>query len=200
MKKYIFITILLLTVSYTLYAAIAQVKLEMGLPNIPGGQIPAGREFPDYINYLFLFGLGLITIVALAQMMIGGLKYILAAGNVGTMEDAKKQIQQALIGMAVLLLSYLLLRTINPDLVSLRNPGLVPLDLKSIEIKPGMSVENFIKATEGTVTPANNNLVETLKSMPDGQSIQTDAGRMIKQKNCIYLESENGSYCYTTVK
>lgn len=113
-------------VSWTL----AQVKLEVGLPNLPGGQIPAGSEFPDYIKYLFLFGLGLITIIALAQMMIGGLKYILAAGNVSTTEDAKKQIQQALIGMAVLLLSYLLLNIINPDLVSLRNPGLVPLDLK----------------------------------------------------------------------
>ncbi len=77
----------------------AQVKLETGLPNIPGGQLPVGQELPSYIRYLFIFGLGAITILALAQMMIGGIQYILSAGNVSKKEDAKDTIQQALLGL-----------------------------------------------------------------------------------------------------
>ena len=126
MKKYIFIIILLLAISFQLYTAKAQVQLETGLPNVPGGQLPAGQELPSYISYLFIFGLGLITVLALGQMMFGGIKYILAAGNVVKVEDAKNTIQQALLGLGLLLVSYLLLRTNNPDLVNLRNPNLTP--------------------------------------------------------------------------
>ncbi|MDP3004239.1 MAG: hypothetical protein Q8N43_01910 [Candidatus Azambacteria bacterium] len=133
MKKYIFIIILLFAISCALsalscapYAAIAQVQLETGLPNIPGNQLTVGQELPEYIKYLFIFGLGLIAFLALGYMMLGGIQYILAAGNVAKVEDAKDTIQQALIGLGLLLVSYLLLNTINPDLVNLRNPNLTP--------------------------------------------------------------------------
>ena len=107
-------------------STVAQVKLETGLPNIPGNQLPVGQELLYYIKYLFIFGLSLITIVALTQMIIGGITYILAAGNAAKVEDAKDMILQALLGIGILLVSYLLLRTINPDLVNLKNPDLTP--------------------------------------------------------------------------
>lgn len=135
MKKYIFIIILLLTISYTPYAAMAQVQLETGLPGAPS-QLPAGTELPSYIRYLFLFGLGLIAILALAQMIIGGITYILAAGNAAKVEDAKDIIFQALLGFGILLVSYLLLRTINPDLVNLRNPNLTPTQFQNVPDTP----------------------------------------------------------------
>lgn len=113
--------------------ALAQVQLETGLPTVPATGLTPGQELPSYIKYLFLFGLSLITIVALGQMIIGGIMYILAAGNVAKVEDAKDTIFQALLGLGILLVSYLLLRTINPDLVNLRNPTLAPI---SLEITP----------------------------------------------------------------
>lgn len=125
MKKYIFIIILLLATSYTLYAATAQVRLETGLPNVPR-ELPAQDTLPTYIKYLFIFGLSLITILALTQMIIGGTMYILAAGNSSLVAEAKDTIFQALLGLAILLVSYLLLSTINPDLVNLKNPDLTP--------------------------------------------------------------------------
>ena len=125
--KLIILTAILFFVSYFMFydlATAAGVQLEIGLPNVPGGQLPVGQELPSYINYLFIFGLGLIAFLALAQMMIGGIQYILAASNVVNKVNAKDTIQQALLGLGLLLVSYLLLRTINPDLVNLRNPNL----------------------------------------------------------------------------
>ena len=112
-------------------AALAQYQLETGLPGVPGGRLPAGSELPSYIKYLFIFGLGLITILALGTMMFGGIQYILAAGNAAKTEEAKAWIQQALLGLGLLLVSYLLLRTINPDLVNLRNPNLTPTQFQN---------------------------------------------------------------------
>jgi len=112
-------------------SAMAQVKLETALPDLPNASASsAASGLPGYIKYLFIFGLAAITFVALAQMMIGGITYILAAGNVAKVEDAKDTIKQALLGLGLLLVSYLLLRTINPDLVNLRNPTLVPTEFK----------------------------------------------------------------------
>lgn len=66
-------------------------------------------------------------------MTIGGIMYILAAGNAAKVEDAKDTILQALFGLGILLVSYLLLRTINPDLVNLTNPNLTPIQFQSVE-------------------------------------------------------------------
>ncbi len=125
-KKLIILAIILFSVSYLAFydSANAQVKLETGLPG--HSTVPTETALPSYISYLFVFGLGLITILALTQMIIGGITYILAAGNAAKVEDAKDTILQALLGVGILLVSYLLLRTINPDLVNLRNPNLTP--------------------------------------------------------------------------
>lgn len=131
MRKYIFITILLFVISYVLFVgtAYAQYKLETGLPGI--SEVPKGTELPSYIRYLFIFGLSLVAFLALGQMMLGGIHYILAAGNVADKIAAKDTIQQALLGLGLLLVSYLLLRTINPDLVNLKNPNLTPTQFQS---------------------------------------------------------------------
>lgn len=130
-KKLIISAIILFSVSYFLFydSANASVQLETALPPIANQPAP-GTGLPEYINYLFVFGLGLITILALGQMILGGITYILAAGNAAKVEDAKDTIYQALLGLGILLVSYLLLRTINPDLVNLRNPNLTPIQFK----------------------------------------------------------------------
>jgi hypothetical protein len=109
---------------------LAQYRLETALPVIPGYPSPS-EGLPQYINYLFVFGLGIVGIVALGVMTAGGIQYILAAGNMAKTADAKDQILQALIGMGFLLVSYLLLYTINPDLVNLRNPDITPKEFQS---------------------------------------------------------------------
>lgn len=197
MRKYIFIIILLfaiscalLAISYTPYAAMAQYKLETGLPPIAGQPSPS-EGLPQYINYLFVFGLGAIAILALAQMMVGGLTYILAAGNVANKVNAKDTIKQALIGLGLLLVSYLLLNTINPDLVNLRNPNLTPTQFKG-EITPGMSVEDFLKATSGTVMSATEETLKVLSTMPDNTVVQTDIGQITKTKDTLMVCNDWG--------
>jgi len=129
-KKIIFYFIF--TICYLLFAAstMARIQLETALPPIANQPSPS-QGLPQYINYLFIFGLGAITFLALAQMMVGGLTYILAAGNAAKFEDAKNTIQQALLGLGLLLVSYLLLYTINPDLVNFRNPNLTPMQFNT---------------------------------------------------------------------
>jgi len=102
--------------------------------------------------------LGLITILALTQMIIGGITYILAAGNAAKVEEAKDMISQALLGIGILLISYLLLRTINPDLVNLRNPNLTPTQFQGQNLTGNEQEIEGAPCNEGEVSGSPPNV------------------------------------------
>jgi hypothetical protein len=92
----------------------------LSYPQVPGApQVAFNMSLPDLIKYIYLFAIGICGAVALASILLGAIKYIGAAGNPSKMGDAKEQIVQALFGVVILLSSYLILNTINPDLVDL---------------------------------------------------------------------------------
>lgn len=101
-------------------AAFAQEgqKLEFKIPQ-PGGKVLEKATLPQYISGIFTFGLMVVGITALASIMLGGIRYM-ASDLITTKQDAKDQIRSAVYGLLLLLFSYLILNTINPELVSLR--------------------------------------------------------------------------------
>ena len=121
-------------------------KFEVPLPALPGAPAGPGSTIASYINYIFVFAILLAGFLALGMMTLGGVQYVLAAGNASKVESAKEKIQGALIGLGVILVSFLLLRTINPDLVSLSNPSFTPLLIKSAQFNvtiPGIGPANI---------------------------------------------------------
>lgn len=110
-----------LSLAFLATAALPALALEVELGG-PRELLEQGAA--GYVNYLFIFGFGLVGLLALGSMIFAGLEYILSAGNISKQEDAKDQITQALFGIGLAFISYLVLRTINPDLVKLKNPEL----------------------------------------------------------------------------
>lgn len=86
---------------------------------IPGYGKPT--DFPGYVSALYKFGLWTIGISAMLMIVIGGYMYLTSAGNASQTGKAKGVIMDALAGLFLALLAWLLLYTINPDLVNL--PG-----------------------------------------------------------------------------
>ena len=104
-------------------------KLEFKIPQ-PGGKALEQATLPQYISGLFTFGLMIVGITALASIMLGGIYYI-TSDLITTKQDAKDRITSAIYGLLLLLFSYLILNTINPELVSLRTatmPALTTID------------------------------------------------------------------------
>lgn len=116
MKKHLS-KILFLGVYYLLFAvnsALASYEIEIALPDIPTGATPT---FPEYIGYLYSFGIGFVIVAALSGLVIGGFVYMLS-DVVGTKEKAKEYIWGALSGLVLVLAAYLILSKINPNLVN----------------------------------------------------------------------------------
>jgi hypothetical protein len=75
---------------------------------------------PDYIKQIIGFGFAVIGILAMFMLCIGAYQYLMAAGNIGSVEKAKDTIASALLGLVLGLTAWIILYKINPDLVSMR--------------------------------------------------------------------------------
>lgn len=72
-----------------------------------------------YINMLYNFAIIFGAFLALAMIVFNAIKYMVSAGNAGLQQDARAGITAALLGLALLFGVYLILFTINPNLVNL---------------------------------------------------------------------------------
>lgn len=75
------------------------------------------QSWGEYVQTLYEFSLGLVSIIAVVLIMIGGIRWIAAAGNESAIGEAREMITSAVIGLIIALLSYTLLVFINPALV-----------------------------------------------------------------------------------
>ena len=118
-KKYLFIVLI---VFLTLGSVTMAQGLELDYPDIPGvGTLTDTTSLPDYVKYIFNFSLIIAGLVAFGALIYGGMRYLTSAGNVSAMNDAKSQIFSGLLGLTVLLSSYIILATVNVELVTFDN-------------------------------------------------------------------------------
>ncbi len=148
-KKISIVVVLILATFLSVGFAFAR-DLEVPLPQTGGGSaITQTPLLPDYIKYIFNFSIGIAGLIAFLTMVYGGFRYLTSAGNPSAMSDANSQIFASLIGLVILFGSYLLLTTINPQLVVI-NPGLTSSGLTTTTI-PGVYL-----CKEQTGDPATN--------------------------------------------
>jgi len=91
----------------------------INFPEIPGTEnLDPAKGIPELIAFVYLIGLWLVGIAVFVQITGGGVTWLLSAGKPGEIEKAKAQITNAIFGLVLLLSSYVILNTINPDLIN----------------------------------------------------------------------------------
>jgi len=92
-------------------------------------------SIPAYITSLYQFGIGISGILAVGMIVFGAILYSTSAGQGDRQREGKDMITSALWGILLLFGAYLILKTINPDLVLLREPNapvFIPHELQPI--------------------------------------------------------------------
>lgn len=79
-----------------------------------------------YAIYNYLLGIG--GFLAAIALMIGGVIWLISAGNASRVSEAKSWIVGSITGIIILLTSYVLLYEINPELVNTRYVDLQTID------------------------------------------------------------------------
>ena len=76
---------------------------------------------PDYVKYIFNLVIALSGLIVFGVIVFSGVQVIISSQNPTALGEAKSRIMDAIIGLVIIFGSYLLLTTINPQLV-LINP------------------------------------------------------------------------------
>ena len=73
-----------------------------------------------YIQALYSYGLGIAGIIAAIVLMAAGVLWITSAGDSGKIGQAKELIFGTLIGIVILFSSWIILNTVNPELLNFK--------------------------------------------------------------------------------
>ncbi len=123
---------------------------EASYPKMPGLPLPSAdcigpSCLPILAAYWFgilVYGAGLISVVSLA---IAGITFIASAGNSQTKKDASDRIKGSLLGLGLVLISFLIIRTINESLIT---PAIIEL--------PAVDGVYYTNGTEDKPCPVEN--------------------------------------------
>ena len=129
MKTKRIFTILILTAICLIFVTLSAQAIDY--PQIRGN-VP-GTTLEGYARYIYLFALSIVGIAALGAITFGGITYMLS-DTITSKDEAKKWIWGAVTGLILALAAYLILYTINPDLVDWS--GSMELEPSHIENPP----------------------------------------------------------------
>ncbi len=92
-----------------------------------------------FINFMFEIGIGVAGVMGVVMLVIYGFQYAANDKNIATFEVLKGKITNVILGLLLLLGTFIILRTINPDLLIVDPEiGTLTLDINSLEGDPSL--------------------------------------------------------------
>lgn len=145
------------------------VSVPVGTYNSETGKMESdllGRYMLSIINY----GLAAVAIIATVVLMGGGLLWLTSRGDSGQIGKAKGLIGGSLTGMILLLCSWIILNTINPELTEFQS-----IDAKILKPK----AYNILSCCD-----PEKGLIETDIEIKDGKKIALEGENKGKEVSC----------------
>ena len=130
-KRYFFpilVSLILLLPSVSLAACptgSGPVCLNLQYPSFPSfGNLDLNdqQDLNQVVAWFYYFIVGIAGLAAFVMLVWGGFQYLSSAGNPAAIGDAKDKIKSALLGLLIILASFLILQVINPELTILKTP------------------------------------------------------------------------------
>lgn len=179
-KFYFLLLFILLTPLFTF----AQDPLY--LVGIPGVDI--GSDFNTYINALYKLSIAIAALLAVIKIIVAGLKWMLT-DLITSKEDAKKDIQGAVLGLLIIIAAVIILETINPQLtktqIFLAPAESIDMSEVSIQKKASDCVREYGSYAWDPVSNICN----------PGQATTTKKyGGFVREYNCKPINVEAGQY------
>ena len=127
------LALFLFIISFSLIFAFVFAKeqvenpMEVEYPTLNEMKITQTTSLPEYVKYIFYWGIIIGAIIAFGSLIYAGIRYLTSTGNPEALKDAKGQIFAAFMGLIILLASGIIFNTINPQITTI---SLVPVTLK----------------------------------------------------------------------
>ena len=180
-KKYLILFIFIFSLFFiTTKLTLAQTNFIEFKPQVPiPGLSTQGGISPDpasgkltsnllgnYIQAIYDYGLSIAGILAAIVMMAGGLLWLTSGGNQNKISRAKTMIFSSLIGLLLLFSAWMILNTINPNLLKM-NPIILPMIDSVLEKKYGCCVAPLSSPLQSSYYSAIYTTNEECESYPE---------------------------------
>lgn len=171
----------------------ATVGLEVGI----GSQGSVTHDYPllAYIEELYIFLVSAIGIIAAAMIMLNGLRWAAAAGNPEMITSAKNGITGAVVGLILALSSYVILFTINPQLVSFQDLDMQQVTFPAAQGADGEGDEYGASTSTATdftgCTKSSFTCIKSTYPWLDGTSVSTINSTI--QSHIVAITVEDGT-------
>jgi len=106
------------------------------LISFPFSAFAAEEDFSNLIGTVFNYSIRSIGIICLAVLIYGGIKYLFSTSSVSAKTSARRQIIGGIAGLMIVIFSYLILQTINPQLIQPIFEDLPPGTLPGPDLPP----------------------------------------------------------------
>lgn len=126
--------------------------------------VSSENSFPNYVQTIITLVIGFTILAAIVLVIAGGFQYMTSTSQGGTTE-AKKKIQNAVLGLILALASVVILQTINPNLIQLHGVETITTSGESFEDTQG---DNNYRAT-ATFRNVNTGETVTISAGGDGE-------------------------------
>lgn len=174
------------------------------LAPLPGIDKPIDftKECPlgNYLNVVINLTIGLIAVIAMVMIVMGGIEYI-TSELISSKANAKERITGAIVGLLIALGSYLILNTLNPNLLNLCLDGIpkVSIAIEGFDagddtVDPDLANGRRVYSQNKALDPEIASAVDKLK---DGWSISKI---IVSQDGTMQLEIKKGNQTELTGK
>ncbi len=154
MKKGLFLAAVLFVATFGMALSVSAVSIS---PAIPGMSVSPTTGTPpsSFVAGFYKFALMIGGTLAFGAVVYGGILYAASAGNPGKQSEGREWIKSALFGLLLLAGAYLILYTVNPDIVSLKLPSLPPVNVQVPSAPPTVPVPTSSTPSATTVCGTN---------------------------------------------
>ncbi len=92
-----------------------QYKPLVGIPGLTGPG--ASNDLGSYVSAIYALFISLAALLAVIKIIIAGVKWMMT-DKIGSISEAKSDIQSALLGLIIIICAVLIINIINPKILS----------------------------------------------------------------------------------
>jgi len=119
-KNKAILTIILVSALLLPNVCFAALRLNLTYPEFAGYTLNEATDINEIVAWLYYFIVSISGFSAFAMLVKGGFMWLSSAGNPTVLGEAKDIITSAILGLILVLASFLILQVINPELTTLK--------------------------------------------------------------------------------
>lgn len=193
--KILFIVGFILLASASMVFANNNWEMETNWPDspIPGGQtLQSDSNIAELVAYFYEWGIVIGIIIFFIMLLFAGFEYLTSAGNPSRLESARRKIISGFAGVFLLMGSFLILNTINPELTQISKIEKDDIDANFEEFQSGLlgSEENMCDFAFVWIQDEDEE-DPIIRFLIPGMTIETPSVRPVKSIACIPEKDED---------